>query len=123
MEVSLCRSCLSFTSFEYHKEIKIQKKTPLPETLFHEVLVERLQVYQKETATQMFPCKFRTIFRNMYFIQHLQMAPSKATATNMKIMCGLHKSILPIKKMGIQNEMHFEVKKLDLFLSDFRFKG
>lgn len=103
-EVSFCRSCLSFTFLEYIKEIKIQRKTPMPETLFHEVQVERLQLYQKETATQVFPCKFCTIFRNMYFIQHLQMAPSKVTATSMKIMCGLHKSVLSTKKMAIQNE-------------------
>ena len=44
------------------------------ESLFDKVASLGLQLYQKETPTQVFSCEYCELFKNNYFEKHLQMA-------------------------------------------------
>ena len=41
---------------------------------FHRKTPEGLQLYQKETPTQVFSCEYCEIFKNTYFGEHLRTA-------------------------------------------------
>ena len=47
----------------------VQKKTSINVG----VNVEGMQLYSKETPTQMFFCEYSEIFKNSFFIEHLQL--------------------------------------------------
>ena len=43
---------------------------------------EGLQLYYKETPTQVFPCEFCEVFKNAYFEEHLRRTASESYLKN-----------------------------------------
>ena len=55
----------------------IHRQTPVLESLFNKVAGHNgLQLYEKETPTQVLCCEYCEIFKNTYFEEHLRTAAS-----------------------------------------------
>ena len=52
---------------------------------FNEVSGWRPATFLRKTSVQVFSCEFCTVFKNIYFIEHLWMAPSENTCTTKKM--------------------------------------
>ena len=63
------------------KKCSTRLKDGTPEVFYKKAVPEGLQLYQKETPIQVFPCEYCEIFKNTYSEENLRLFASDYTSS------------------------------------------
>ena len=61
------------------------------ESLFNKVVALGLQLFKKETSTEVSPCKYFEVSKNTYFEEHLRTAASDVTSDELTLLCRIER--------------------------------